>query len=164
MAKAGIVDFSALEAVEADEPPAAAVGSDSSKAAAAAAGGTAVAVAVATTEVKQTLDAIDWCIYKRVMSRDRAGYDGYEERRHHPFDPSNKRTEGKVVCTDTGECMWVLLRVRLRLVLSHFSLIPLVLLLTESLTHSHSSFSSTTRLFPTLAPLLVCCCNTLPGG
>lgn len=161
MAKAGIVDFSALEA---DEPPAAAVGSDSSKAVAAA-GGTAVAVAVATNEVKQTLDAIDWCIYKRVMSRDRAGYDGYKERRHHPFDPSNKRTEGKVVCTDTGECMWVLLRVRLRLVLSHFSLIPLVLLLTESLTHSHSSFSSTlAHLFPTLAPLLVCCCNTLPGG
>jgi magnesium-transporting ATPase (P-type) len=100
--KAGIVDFSTLEE---DKQAVAAGGSSSSSSKAAGAGPDVVAVA---TEVKQTLDAIDWCIYKRVMARDRAGYDGFAERRHHPFDPSNKRTEGKVVCTATGECMWVM--------------------------------------------------------
>lgn len=56
--------------------------------------------------VKQTLDAIDYCIYKRCMSKDRANYKKYTERKHNPFDPSNKRTESKVQGPD-GKCLWV---------------------------------------------------------
>ena len=56
--------------------------------------------------VKQTLDAIDFCIYKRCMSQDRANYTTYNELKHNPFDPSNKRTESKVETPD-GKKLWV---------------------------------------------------------